>query len=147
MLDFKFWQKINANVVARYRKAIFDPAGGGAGAKDVHGKSYPSYKSNYNKAKKTGQLKRQDAKFKNSKAPVLSGDLMKDFQLRKIRRSGFSFGTVSWGSTAKYLAQNNRKIATKQKPLPDKVAKYIMDQADDYVMKKLKKIKGRTINI
>ena len=170
MLNLKFWQKINANVVARYRKAIFDPAGGGKGAKDVHGKPYPAYSTrpskwvsigmkkesrhlipkggiSYSEAKKTGQLKKQDEKFKNSKATVLSGDLYKDFQLRKTGNSGFSFGTVSWGSTAKFLSNMGRVIATEQKALPDKVSKYIMKEADKYVTKELGKIKGRTFNI
>ena len=147
MLDLRFWQKINANVVARYRKAIFDPAGGGSGAKDVFGKPYPAYKSSYSVAKRTGKIKRQDEKFKGSTAPVLTGDLYKDFQLRKTGSSGFSFGTVAWGSTTKFLERNKRFIATEKKALPDKVATYIMDQADKYVKKELGKIKGRTFNI
>ena len=170
MLDLGFFKKINVNVVARYRKHIFDPAGGGRGAKDVYGKPYKGYSGHpskwtsmsmkksarnlipkggisYSDAKKTGQLKRQDEKFKNSTAPVLSGDLYEDFQLRKIGNSGFSFGTVAWGSTAKFLSKMGRNIATEKKPLPDKVATYIMDQADKYVKKRLGKIKGRTFNI
>ena len=35
MLDKKFWEKINANVVARYREAIFDNVGKGKNARDV----------------------------------------------------------------------------------------------------------------
>ena len=147
MLDSKFFRKINAEVIMRYRKHIFDPAGGGKGAKDVYGKSYKGYSSGYSKAKKTGQLKRQDEKFKNSTAPVLSGDLYKDFQLIKLGKSGFTFGNLARQSTVKFLSKMGRVIMAENKALPTKVGKYIMDQADKYVKKELGKIKGGTFNI
>ena len=167
MLDSKFFRKINAEVIMRYRKHIFDPAGGGKGAKDVYGKSYKGYSGHpskwtsmsmkksarnlipkggisYSDAKKTGQLKRQDEKFKNSNAPVLTGDLYKDFQLIKLGKSGFTFGNLARQSTVKYLSKMGRRIMAENKPLPDKVGKYIMDQANKYVKKELKKItKGK----
>ena len=144
MLDSKFFRKINAEVIMRYRKHIFDPAGGGKGAKDVYGKSYKGYSSGYSKAKRAGQLKRQEAKFGNSNAPVLTGDLYKDFQLIKLGKSGFTFGNLTRQSTVKYLSKMGRRIMAENKPLPDKVGKYIMDQANKYVKKELKKItKGK----
>ena len=127
MLNFRFFQKINAEVIRRYRKHIFDPAGRGANAKDVYGREYKSYSNkgadvgwrsigkgknrksvfidSYANKKKTGKLKRQDEKFKDSKAPVLTGDLYKDFQLVKLGRSGFTFGNVARQSTVKFLKQ------------------------------------------
>ena len=147
MLDLKFFQKIDANVVAKYRKHIFDPDGKGQDARDVYGKKYKKYSERYSKAKKTGKLTRQRTQFKDSTAPVLSGDLMNDFQLRETSGQGFSFGTVSWGSTAKFLADKGRIIANNKKPLPNNVSKYIMKEADNYVTKELRKIKGGTINI
>ena len=144
MLDSKFFRKINAEVIMRYRKHIFDPAGGGKGAKDVYGKSYKGYSSGYSKAKRAGRLKRQEAKFSNSNAPVLTGDLYKDFQLIKLGRSGFTFGNLTRQSTVKHLSKMGRIIMAENKPLPDKVGKYIMDQANKYVNKELKKItKGK----
>ena len=144
MLDSKFFRKINAEVIMRYRKHIFDPAGGGKGAKDVYGKSYKGYSSGYSKSKRTGRIKRQEAKFSNSNAPVLTGDLYKDFQLIKLGRSGFTFGNLSRQSTVKFLSKMGRIIMAENKPLPDKVGKYIMDQANRYVKKELKKItKGK----
>ena len=147
MLDSRFFRKINAEVIMRYRKHIFDPAGGGKGAKDVYGKSYKGYSTGYSKAKKTGQLKRQDEKFKDSKAPVLSGDLYKDFQLIKLGKSGFTFGNLARQSTVKFLSKMGRVIMAENKALPTKVGKYVMDQADKYVKKELGKIKGGTFNI
>ena len=144
MLDSKFFRKINAEVIMRYRKHIFDPAGGGKGAKDVYGKSYKGYSSGYSKAKRTGRFKREEAKYGNSNAPVLTGDLYKDFQLIKLGRSGFTFGNLTRQSTVKFLSKMGRIIMAENKPLPDKVGKYIMDQANKYVNKELKKItKGK----
>ena len=83
MLDKKFWKSINAKVVARYREAIFDNAGKGKNARDVNGYTYPAYKKNkkgvseYAIKKQRGTIERQKASFKNSTAPVLTGDLFK----------------------------------------------------------------------
>jgi hypothetical protein len=170
MIDFKFFQKINAEVIMKYRKHIFDPAGGGKDAKDVYGKPYKTYSTypskwtsmsmrksarglipkggiSYADAKKTGQLKRQDAKFGDSNAPVLSGDLYKDFQLIKIGSSGFTFGNLARQSTVKFLTEMGRVIMAENKALPTKVGKYVMAEADKYVKKELDKIKGGTFNI
>ena len=49
MLNRKFFSSIAINVVKRYRKHIFDPAGGGKGARDVYGKPYNTYKNPQNK--------------------------------------------------------------------------------------------------
>ena len=57
MLDRKFFIENAANIVARYRKHIFDPAGGGSAAKQVDNKPYPSYTSKYSIAKKSTKIK------------------------------------------------------------------------------------------
>ena len=146
MLDLVFFQKINKEVVIRYRTSIFGTTSGGSRATDVDGNEYPDYvDSGARKSKGTGR--RQRAAYKLSKAPVFTGDLLNDFQLRKTNSSGFSFGTVVWGAKVKSLANMGRVISRANKALPKEVANYIMDQADKYVMKKLGKIKGRTFNI
>ena len=156
MLDSKFFRKINAEVIMRYRKHIFDPAGGGSGAKDVFDKKYPAYTSTqYRIAKSKGIIKAggkggkpQDLKFKASNAPVLTGDLYKTFDTHHGSISnGFGFGTLTEQSKVRSLAKLKRYISTNAMPLPNKVAKYIMDQADKYVKAELGKIKGRTFNI
>ena len=148
MLDSKFFRKINAEVIMRYRKHIFDPAGGGKGAKDVYGKSYKRYSSGYSKAKRAGNINvlgtPQHKKHKDSNAPVLTGLLMNDFQLIKLGRSGFTFGNLARQSTVNFLSKMGRKIMAENKPLPDKVGKYIITEANKYVKKELNKItKGR----
>ena len=148
MLDSKFFRKINAEVIMRYRKHIFDPAGGGKGAKDVYGKSYKRYSSGYSKAKRAGNINvlgtPQHKKHKDSNAPVLTGLLMNDFQLIKVGSSGFTFGNLARQSTVNFLSKMGRKIMAENKPLPDKVGKYIITEANKYVKKELNKItKGR----
>ena len=147
MLDRKFFIENAANIVARYRKHIFDPAGGGSAAKQVDNKPYPSYTSKYSIAKKSTKIKRSDTKFAQSKAPVLTGDLLKDFQGFQLISGGFKFGTPTQGGKVKNLAKLGRVISSESKPVPDKVEKYILRQAEKYVNKKLGKIKGRTFNI
>ena len=115
-------------------------------AKDIDGNEYPDYKD-FGKSKSKGTGYRQRSAYKLSKAPVFSGDLLNDFQLRKTNNSGFSFGTVAWGSKVKSLANLGRVISREGKALPEKIETYILKQADKYVMNKLGKIKGRTFNI
>ena len=139
MLDKNFWEKINANVVARYREAIFDNVGKGEGARDVFGDSYPTYSTGYAIKKQSGLIKRQKASFKNSTAPVLSGDLFNDFELRKTDAEGFTFGTKKWGSKVKNLEKLGRPISTNKKVLPDKVEDYILLEAIKYATKEWKR--------
>ena len=150
MLDKKFWLDIGKNVVARYREFIFDPVGSGAGARDVFGNSYPQYSQGYGIKKRSGTIKSggipQDAKFKNSNAPVLTRSLMNDFKLRNTSADGFTFGTTSWGGKVKNLERLGRVISSDKKALPDKVVDYIVEQAEAYGEKEWKR-KGGGKNI
>ena len=128
MIDKKFWRKHGQNIVNKYRKHIFDPAGGGASAKTVHGKEYPAtYSTNYGRAKRNKTLPRRNARFANSNAPVLTGDLMKDFQGFDLTKKGFQFGTPTRGGVVKNLQKLRRPISTLKKPIPTKVEDYIFD--------------------
>ena len=153
MLDKKFFNKIKNQVRDKYRKHIFDPKGGGSGAKDVFGKNYPDYTTGYERAKSTGNInvygKPQDLKFKNSKAPVLTGDLYKSFGVSGLLSNGFGFGTLTEGAKVKRLAQltKSRVVTTNVMPLPNTVGLFIMMEADKYALGQLNKIKGRTDNV
>ena len=140
MIDKKFF-KIGANVVARFREHTFNKA------LDINGRKFKGYSAKYGADKRGNKLKRQATEFANSTAPVLSSDLLRDWKLRNVTDSGFSFGTVAFGDKVKHLAKMGRVISKENKALPDSVAKYLMDQADKYVKKELKKIKGGTFNI
>ena len=146
VLDLAFFQKINQEVVNRYRTHTFGTTSNGMKAMDIDDREYPDYKDlGVSKSKGTGR--RQRSSYKLSKAPVFSGDLLNDFQLRKTNSSGFSFGTVAWGSKVKSLANLGREISRENKALPTKVGNYIMKEAEKYVKNELGKIKGGTFNI
>ena len=158
MLDKKFFRKISADVVMRYRKHIFDPKGGGSKAEMVDGNPYPDYKiskgknvSIYKKRKSSGKIKvngkPQDLKFAGSKAPVLTGDLYKDYGFKKFITGGFQFGFTSEGAKAKRLNDSGRLLSTKDRPVPKNVEAFILIEASKYVQKKLDKTKGGTFNI
>ena len=170
MLDSKFFRKISADVVMKYRKHIFDPAGGGSKAKQVDGKPYPNYSKkgenigwrtigegkktrsvfidSYANRKKTGNIKvgqkPQHQKFKDSKAPVLTGDLLRDYGFQKYMTDGFSLGFKTEGAKVKRLAELGRVLSSERIPIPKSVAKFILLEANKYVKKELNKItKGK----
>ena len=151
MLDAKFWRDTGIDIVACYRRHIFDPDGGGKGATDIHGNSYKKYSQDYSVSKKTGKLFRQASAFKDSNAPVLSSDLARDFKVFKSHSTGFGFGAIAQKGKVKQLTAMGRVITTNQKPIPDKCSKLLMDELDKDVkgaFKKIrKKIRRKKINI
>ena len=149
MLDKGFFSILVRELPMQYRKYIFNPPSG-AKARNVFGKPYPKYSTDYGIAKSTGQMKRQASSFSNSKAPVLSGDLLKDFIASQgLVSNGMGFGNISEMGKVKSLERQGRAIATESKPLPKPVVKWIMAEADKYVKKQWKKKAGkdRTWNI
>ena len=140
MLDKKFWQSIQANVIARYREHIFDFPGRGENAKDVYGKDYPPF-SEYSEDYQIEKKKKGKA-FKDSNAPYFTGALFRDFKLRKTDNDGFTFGTTSWGGKVKNLERLGRVISSDKKAIPDKVVDYIVDQAEAYGEKEWKRQGG-----
>ena len=151
MLDKKFINKLALETRTLYRKLVFDPAGGGKGAKDVYGKDYKKYSSSYKIAKESGELKRQSSKFKDRQAPVLSGDLLNAFDTLKTDSTGFGFGAIGQRGKIKRLNSMGRAVSTNEKPVPDEVTKFIMKEMDKDVkgaFKKIKRaIKRKKINI
>ena len=141
MLDAKFFLELSKKVVPMFRKHTF------MDALDVKGKKFKNYSTDYGIAKRSGKLFRQATEFKNTTAPVLSSDLLRDYKLQGTSSSGFKFGFATQGGKVDNLAKMGRIISTEAKPIPDKIAKFIMSEADKYVDKKFSKIKGRTFNI
>ena len=147
MLDANFFRKVGPDISACFRRYIFGSADGGKSAKDIFGKKYKPYSTEYKELKKTGSLFRQASQFKDSTAPVLSSDLLRDMRLYGTFSGGFGFGALSARGKINHLTKMGRVIATEKKALPDKCAKKIMKEADKYVKQKLGKIKGGTFNI
>ena len=141
MLDAKFWEETGIDIVACYRKHIFDPDGGGKGAKDIDGQSYKKYSNDYRDSKRTGKLFRQASSFKDSNAPVLTSDLARDFKVFKSHSTGFGFGAIAQRGKVKQLAQMGRVITTKQKPIPEQCSELLMKELDKDVKGAFKKIR------
>ena len=143
-LDEKFFRQLSKDIIPMYRKHIF------LDEKDIDGKKFPGYKEPYKTLKATNKLPRQDAASAGKVSPYLTGDLMRDFQLiKKPNNKGFSFGTPVYGGRVKKLAKNKRVISTNKKPLPDKIANFVMKSAVKYAFEEVlkKEIKGRKIRI
>ena len=133
LLDKEFFSELSPNVVNMYRKHIFEDG------KDSKGKKFKKYSSKYGKAKKGGKIKRQATQFKNKTSPVLTGDLMRDFKERKILSNGLDFGTVTEGGKVEALSNLGRNLSTASDPIPKEIAEFIVEEADDYIMKQMSK--------
>ena len=142
MLDKKFFRELAPNVVNMYRKHTFEKG------LDVEGKKFKPYSIKYGQRKKANKFKRQSSKFKNTTSPVLTGDLFRDFKVKKIKSDSFSFGTVTHGGKVEGLNKLGRNISTSSTPIPKKIQKFIIKEADDYFMKEMKKnFKDRKIDL
>ena len=147
MLDKGFFSILVRELPMQYRKYIFAPKSG-MGAKNVFGKAYPPYSTEYGISKKTGQMNLQVETYAQSRSPVLSGALLNDFTAAQgLLSDGMGFGNITEMGKVKSLERQGRAISTESRPLPKPVEKWIMAEADKYVKNKLGKIKGRTFNI
>ena len=100
--DTKFFIQLAKDVVPMFRKHTF------MDALDVKGKKFKRYSDNYGKEKRTGGLFRQASEFKDSTAPVLTSDLLRDWKLQGVTSTGFKFGTLVYGGRVKNLAKRGR---------------------------------------
>ena len=131
----------------QYRKYIFAPDSG-MGAKNVFGKAYPPYSTEYGISKKTGQMNLQAESYAGSRSPVLSGALLNDFTAAQgLLSDGMGFGNITEMGKVKSLERQGRAISTESRPLPKPVEKWIMAEADKYAKKQWAKNKGGTYNI
>ena len=141
MLDKNFFFKTGPEIVACFRKSIFMKG------EDVEGTKFKPYSKSYATAKATGKLKRQASEFKDKVTPVLTGDLMRDWTMRKTSSKGFQFGTMSHGGKVESLSNKGRVITSKDKPMPDKCFDLLMRKSNLYTKKKLKKRFNKTTRI
>ena len=132
MLDKKFWNKEGPIIVEKYRKHIFMKA------RDVNSRSFKGYTSEYGNRKKANKFKGQRSKFANSKAPVLTGQLLNDFGSHfKVGNRGVQIGWSTFGARVDHLEKMGRILTTKNQPLPKGIIQYLSHKADKYIDKKL----------
>ena len=133
MLDKTFFTRVGPNTRDRYREHIFTKA------KDVKGKSFSS---NYSEPYKTNKSKGKFKRFQKAKlnAPVLTGDLLRDFgSIMRISSTGFEFGWAAHGAKIKWLKDMGRVLSTSNQPLPEKIIQYLSKESRLYINKKLPK--------
>ena len=123
----RFWLEKGSLFVRSVRTSIF------MSGEDVNGNAYPPYDSAYKDAKATGKLKRQATKYKDENVPILTGDLMRDFKLRKTKSDGIEIGWVAFGSRIKSLAKKGRFLTTKETPIPKFIAKRIEKEMSQWI--------------
>ena len=141
LLNKKFFLELGPNVGNLYREHTFDKG------KDVKGKKFKKYSKKYGQRKRAGKLSRQSLEFKNTRAPVASGDLYTDFKFIKATSKGFTFGTVAHGGTVLALQDMGRVIATAKDPVPKHIKKFIEKEVAEYADKQLSKIKIDDVNL
>ena len=113
-----FWNKFGEVAVNAYRHYIFDKTN----PRMSNDKPFPVYSDKYKK--KTGKLKRQDASFANSKAPLLSGNLMLDTNhSTDAKNNAVYIGWTSHAYKVKHLRDMNpeRILTSNEHPFPKKI--------------------------
>ena len=132
MLDKKDFIKIGANVRDNYRTHIFTKG------LDVNDRKFDGYKEPYKSLKQSGKLPRQATQFANRTAPILTTDLLRDYgSIYSTSNKGFRMGWSISGAKIKGLEKLGRLLTTKQKALPDSVAKFLDKEIDMAIVKKL----------
>ena len=140
MLDRAFMDKMAMKVRKRYVEHIF------LKGKDVFGKKFKSYSTEYGIRKRDNKFKRQSSAFKNTTSPVLTGDFMNDCKAFSTSNS-FGIKWASFGSRVKHLADRDRKVTTKSQPFPEPILKMINVDINKEVKRKLPKSKTIRIKI
>ena len=141
MLDLQFFLKIGPNVRDRYREHIFKKA------LDVFGKPFKAYTSKYGERKRANKFKGQASDYANSKAPVLTQQLLNDYSLIKTASRGFQIGWTTLGARVEALKKMGRVLTSKSQPMPDGVIRYLHSEAHSYIKKRLGPNKTTTYKI
>tara|TARA_Y100001973_G_C5098424_1_gene281347 strand:- start:371 stop:853 length:483 start_codon:yes stop_codon:yes gene_type:complete len=136
-----FWKEVGAQTHKDWTKHIFTKE------LTVRGKKFPEYSNEYREMKRAGKLSRQALAWKNSVAPVASGDLMGDFGLKKILKDGFTIGTISYGARLRNLNKMKREISVKDQVIPKDIEKMIMNATKSMGKKLLGKSTKNIITI
>ena len=141
MLDKTFFLRVWPNVRNRYRDHIFKKA------LDVFGKPFKAYTSKYGERKRANKFKRQASDYANSKAPVLTQQLLNDYSLIKTASRGFQIGWTTLGARVEALKKMGRVLTSKSQPMPDGVIRYLHSEAHSYIKKRLGPNKTTTYRI
>ena len=137
MLDKEFFDGIATEVVERYRKHTF------VGAKDVYGKKFKNYSTLYGIRKRANSFNRQWGAYANTKAPVLTGDLLLDYGYLKTENDRLEFGWSTYGARVEHLRKMGRVLTHKDSPMPIGIVRYVSKQSKNYIAKGIQKKFGK----
>ena len=144
LFNSDFFDDLGNNLVNQYRHYIFDKTS----PRDAYGKPFKEYSAGYKKSKNTGKMFRQDSSYANSKAPILTGDLLNDFGSHfVVKNNGVELGWASQGAKIEWLKKMGRVLTSKDQPLPKGVIQYIQTQAHTDINKRLGPNKTTTYKI
>ena len=134
-----FWKKLGDEISDKIR---VDTISG----KDVKGKPFRPYTTDYANSKASGKFKRQSS---TSRKPdlQLTGDMMRNLQTRGATADGV---TIGWSGTLAQRVQWNddmgRTVTSTAKPLSDKIEKFAINQLGRITDANIKKYASKPIN-
>ncbi len=133
-----FWNRLGINARTMFQNEIFDDGKNVYGGKWLNGK----YSKDYATEKAKGTGKRQAKAYATQVTPVFTSDTLKDLEeFLDVSKNGFKFGFPTRGGIVKSLRKRFGKsgtITSKDKPVPDKVSRYIAKSYHDWVRKNQK---------
>ena len=135
-----WWRALGTDAKAMYRNIIFD------GGKNVYGGKWfggsSGYNSEYWRRKSSNSFSRQDETLGVKATAVLTMDLLKSFDaFLNVKKDGFEFGYKTNGDIVKSLRDRKKEAGTltsKDKPVPDKVSKFIASEYHKFMRKNQK---------
>ena len=115
-----FWNHFGSVAVNAYRDYIFDKSN----PRMSNDRPFPNYSDKYKKQKATGNIKLQNQSFANSKAPLLTGDLMRNTNHSTDAKNNAIY--IGWNAEAnkvKWLREMDRPriLTSKAHPFPKKI--------------------------
>ena len=136
-INTSWWKSLGDEIAERIRVHTKE-------GKDNKGRGFKGYSDSYKKRKTAGRFKRQSS---TSGKPdlELTGDMMRNLQVRGATPKGV---TVGWSGTNAEKVQWNedmgRTVTTKQKPVTEKIERYIMSRLSKQLDKNLKAVEDTT---
>ena len=130
-----FWSKLGADARNMYQDEVFEKG------KSVWGNDWwgGTYNTKYDSAKKGNKFKRQAEQYSQDVTAVLTGQTYLDTKESfKPNKFGFEFGFPTRAGVVQSLRKRKKKagaLTDKDKPLPDKVSRFIAKEYHKWVKK------------
>lgn len=159
LFDTQAYRIFESIIVNEYRKITFDvtnpkmadkrkfPKYSTFGSKWVtmnvrkqHKKNAPKEGYSYEQAKKGNMLQRQDSSYSNSRAPVVSGDLMRDTNSTfSVKDESVYIGWSAHANKLDWLRNNDRILTSRQHPINPNVIKKVMPSFNKELKRRMPK--------